>query len=80
MVEPSARYPHYVCSECSTFAKSKDGRALVFMNESISGGYIAAYADTGGVYDNHDCYIHGIKCRADEHYFGGIVIVKVNID
>ena len=56
---------------------SKDGRPLAFYNQSISGGYEAKYADTGGAYDSHDCYIKGLKCRADDHYFGGIVIIKV---
>jgi hypothetical protein len=76
-VEPSKRYPNYVCQDCAKLAASQDGRALVFFNESISGGYVAKYADTGEPYNSHDCYICGIKCRADEHYFGGIVIKKV---
>lgn len=76
-VEPSARYPRYVCSDCAAQAKSQDGRRLVFFNESISGGYLAKYADTGETYPSHDCYIHGIKCYADEHRFGGIVIQTV---
>ena len=50
---------------------------LLFFNESISGGYLAKYADTGESYPSHDCYIHGIKCYADEHRFGGIVIQTV---
>lgn len=76
-VEPSKRYPNYVCADCAKQAKSQDGRALIFHNESFSGGYVAKYADSGEAYDSHDCYIHGIKCYADEHYSGGIVIKKV---
>ncbi len=76
-VQPSPRYPRYVCAECATLATSADGRKLTFYNQSISGGYEAKYADSGETYDSHDCYIQGIKCHADEHYFGGIVIVKV---
>ncbi len=75
-VEPSARYPRYLCNDCSSRAKSKDGRALNFSNESFSGGFIARYADTGETYPSHTCYIDGIECYADEHYFGGIVIQK----
>lgn len=76
-VAPSKRYPNYLCADCAKLATSQDGRALVFFNESISGGYLAKYADTNETYNSHDCYIHGIKCYADEDYFGGIVIRKV---
>ena len=76
-VEPSERYPRYVCSDCAAQAKSQDGRGLLFFNESLSGGYLAKYADTGETYTGHDCYIHGIQCYADEHRFGGIVIQRV---
>jgi len=75
-VQPSERYPNYVCSDCAKLARSQDGRELVFFNVSLSGGFAAQYADTGEEYNNHVCYIHGIKCHADEHRFGGIVIVK----
>jgi hypothetical protein len=76
-VHHSERYPRYVCVECVPRAKSKDGRLLKFFNESISGGFIAQYADTGEAYPSHECYIDGIPCRADEHYFGGIVIQPI---
>ena len=73
-VEPSPRYPRYVCDTCGIKACSADGRALNFYNESFSGGYLAEYADTGEPYLSHDCYIDGIKCFADEAHMGGIVI------
>ncbi len=76
-VQPSQRYPNYVCGDCAKLARSQDGRELIFFNVSLSGGYAAQYADTGEAYNSHDCYIHSIKCRADEHRFGGIVIVKM---
>lgn len=76
-VEPSARYPRYVCRDCAALAKSQDGRGLLFFNETFSGGYLAKYADTGETYPSHDCYIRAIKCYADEHRFGGIVIQTV---
>lgn len=76
-VQPSERYPNYVCADCAKLACSPDGRALLFFNTALSGGYAAQYADTGEPYESHDCTIHGIKCRADEHRFGGIVIVKM---
>lgn len=76
-VKLSERYPKYVCRECAVRAKSKDGRALSFFNESISGGFAAQYTDTGEPYTGHECYIDGIQCYADEAYFGGIVIQPV---
>ncbi len=76
VVEPSERYPRYVCNECAAQVKSQDGRLLMFFNESLSGGYSARHADSGEPYGSHDCCIHGIKCYADEHRFGGIVIQK----
>ncbi len=56
-----------------------NGRELLFYNVSFSGGYIAYYADGDSKeeYKSHDCYIDGIKCRADEARFGGIVIEVV---
>jgi len=76
-VEPSARYPRYLCSACAFRAKSKDGRSLKFLNECMSGGYSAEYADTGDPYESHECFVDGIACYADETRFGGIVIEPV---
>ena len=76
-IDSAPRYPRCVCSECAGKAASQDGRALKFYNLSLSGGFGASYADTGEPYDSHDCFIDGIKCRADEARFGGIVIEVV---
>ena len=76
-IQRSERYPRCLCTECRARAKSKDGRRLEFFNESVSGGYIAQYADTGESYPSHECYVDGIQCHADEHRFGGIVIQTV---
>jgi hypothetical protein len=73
-IHPSERYPRYLCEQCAARATSKDGRLLKFFNESISGGFLAQYADTGKSYASHECYVDGIPCHADEHYSGGIVI------
>ena len=77
-VEPSQRYPRYVCHECASRASSHDGRAIEFHNVSFSGGFAAKYADSGKEYLSHDCYIDGIKCYADEARFGGIVIQVIS--
>ena len=76
-VPVSERYPRYVCEDCSAKAVSKNGRGLSFFNESLFGGFAGQFADTGEAYPDHECYIDGIRCRADEAYFGGIVIQPV---
>ena len=68
------RYPKYVCESCSNRARSRDGRPLKFFNISLSGGFTAQYADTGEVYESHECFIDDVPCYADEARFGGIVI------
>lgn len=74
-VEPMSRYPRYVCERCAGRATSAEGRPLAFFNEGFSGGFIPMYADTQQPYEGgHDCWIDGIRCYADEHRFGGIVI------
>lgn len=73
-VTHSERYPRQVCERCATRAADAYGRRLKFFNESISGGLRAVYLDNGAEYNRQICYIDGIKCYADEHRFGGIVI------
>lgn len=70
----SPRYPRYLCRDCAAQASDESGRPLKFNNVSFSGGFQALYADTGEPRDSHLCYIRGIRCRADEDYWGGIVI------
>jgi hypothetical protein len=54
---------------------SAEGRPLAFFNEGLSGGFVPLYADTHQPYEGgHICWIDGIRCCADEHRFGGIVI------
>ena len=76
-VPPNERYPRYVCMTCAGKAASADGRLLKFGNVDMSGGFVAHYADTGEEYPSHECFIGGVKCRADEAKFGGIVIEVV---
>lgn len=73
-VQSSLRYPNYLCGKCALDAVDEHGRALRFYNESLSGGFRALYADTNEQRDSHECYVRGVKCRADEARFGGIVI------
>ena len=73
----SERYPNYVCQDCKELATDKSNRKLEFFNTSFAGGYGARYADNKEPYDSHVCYIQGKECRADEAYFGGIVVQTV---
>lgn len=71
---PSERYPCQVCASCVARAQSPDGRPLTFFNLGFGGGFGASFADTGELYDGHDCQIDGMHCRAGEARFGGIVV------
>ncbi len=54
------------------------GRPLEFFNLTLTGGFVAAYLDTGERLDTPDgaqlCLIDGVRCRAREARFGGIVV------
>jgi hypothetical protein len=73
-VAPSLRYPRYLCGACAARAVDEEGRPLQFFNESLTGGFVAVYADTGEQRESHLCVVDGIGCRADEAYMGGIVV------
>jgi hypothetical protein len=75
----SPRYPRYLCERCVAKAVSAGGRPLTFFTAHMSGGVVAFgfaafYADTGEPYPSHECFVDGIRCRADEAYMGGIVV------
>ena len=78
VVEPSPRYPSYICADCCRKAVDENGRPLGFGNVSFSGGFAAWYKDIEEERDSHICYIDGIKCWADEAHMGGIVITIDN--
>ena len=73
-VKPNVRYQNYICFDCCAKAVDETGRKLGLGNQSISGGFVAWYADTKETRDSHICYIDGIECWADEAHMGGIVI------
>lgn len=77
VVSPSARYPRCVCLECSLKTKTKEGRPLTFSNTHLMGGFESRFSDTGENYKEHECWVDGVKCWADEARFGGIVIQAI---
>ena len=74
----NARYPRYLCGDCASRVTASDGRPLRFSNLDFGGGYAAHYAATGEAYPSHECFVDGIRCRADEARFGGIVIERAD--
>ncbi len=74
------RYPDAVCPICAKQATDEQGRPLMFYNTAVSGGFYAVVQGSNEVRNTHICYIQGIKCRADEAYMGGIVIVPFRKD
>ena len=74
-VTPMSRYPNYVCEDCVEKAVDSEGRAVLFTNTSLLGtGCKGKYRETGEAYDSTICFIEGIKCKAEEARFGGIVV------
>lgn len=73
-VDFNPRYPKYVCKDCFSKATDIHGKKLTFFNTSISGGFEAVYKDSNEEYKSNICYINGIKCKAVESRFGGIII------
>lgn len=72
------RYPGYLCRACVSRASTEDGRRLVLVNTSLSGGFAARYADTEELCEEvtvtHIVNVDGIRCWADEARLGGIVV------
>lgn len=71
----SPRYPQQLCPACILEATDAQGRFLRFGNESLGGGLVAHYVDDNGVYRSVECFVRGIPCRAEEHRFGGVVLL-----
>ena len=70
----SERYPRRLCPACVLEATDARGRPLSFSNTSLSGGFEARHADGGAAHDGHECFVRGVRCRADEAKLGGIVV------
>lgn len=73
-MEGENRYLRRVCASCVERACDEEGRRLRFSNVGLSGGFVARYADGGAERASHECFIDGVRCWADEAYFGDIVV------
>jgi hypothetical protein len=80
-VQPSARYPSYICGHCASKAVDANGRALSFYNADMTGGFEARFTDDGSLAEEvtrtHRVFVEGKKCVADEARFGGIVLQTI---
>ncbi|HEY4393685.1 MAG TPA: hypothetical protein VGP64_06465 [Polyangia bacterium] len=73
----SARYPERICPACVLEATDTQGRPLAFANSSVGGGFEARYVDGGAPYAPHECFVRGVRCRAEEAHLAGIVVRPV---
>jgi hypothetical protein len=73
-----SKYPDYLCRSCVSRASTAEGRRLVLVNTSLTGGFAARYADTEELCEEvtitHVVYVDGVRCWADEASLGGIVV------
>ncbi|HTI60385.1 hypothetical protein [Mucilaginibacter sp.] len=77
-VKYNERYRDYVCDKCIKQAVDKDGNSIAFFNITESGhGVQGKYMEGEKLYRSTLCIIKGVKCNAEEAYFGGIVIRPV---
>jgi hypothetical protein len=78
------RYPRSVCVNCLMDHKvtDYDGNIVKFENEDVFGGFKSIHYDSFDadkiiVKQDHNCFINGFRCYADEGRFGGIVIQTI---
>lgn len=80
-VQPSPRYPHYLCGECSKLLTDVAGRPITLrtISQSAAGAY-GEYEDGSRTEleatTPYSVIVHcdGVRCQAQEAYMGGIVI------
>lgn len=70
----SPRTPERVCVVCALEAVDAKGLSLRFSNDDMGGGFVATASD-GKRSADHICFVRGVRCWADEAYFGGIALV-----
>jgi hypothetical protein len=74
------RYPRSVCDACAHQASDSTGRRVSGFNTSVSGGFVAHYADSPDgevcveVTRSGRCFVDGVECTIGEARFGGTVV------
>ena len=84
MIEHFERYPNYICGDCISILVDVNDVPILFENETLLGTGLAAWLldSETGKYDKLDpissmtgeAYCRGVLCKAQEAYFGGIVV------
>lgn len=74
------RYPGSVCNLCILDAVDKKGNPVRFYNGITGFGFESHHtvrskkSTSTLIKSDHLCFIHNVKCWADEARFGGIVV------
>ncbi len=76
-LESAKRYPKRLCDVCSLELVDRDGARVEFFNDASGRGVRGRYVESEAAYLQTDCYARGVHCRAEEAYFGGIVVRPV---
>jgi hypothetical protein len=75
-VRYSSRYPQYACDKCMHKAVDQDGRRIAFYNTTFDGhGCQGFLFDSNVATDSSECFIKGIRFKAEEAYMGGVVLL-----
>jgi hypothetical protein len=80
-VNPSNRYPNYICRDCSACATDATARLIGFQNASVNesdSGVQGFYCDTKEPYAERYFWIKGQKSMVREAHFGGVVYLLAN--
>jgi hypothetical protein len=67
-------YPHQVCPECVSAAKSMDGRRIRFSVDTDQSRLRCVFSDTGEDYSENICYVEGHRCEALKTHMNEIII------
>lgn len=68
------RYPNYVCRSCAQNPQDEEGRSLSIVNANTEDGLSITYAATKEERASRIVFIRGVRCRAKDAHFGGVVI------
>ena len=84
MIEYFERYPNYICGDCVSRLVDINDVPIRFQNETLVGTGVSAWLldSETGKYDRLDpissmtgeAYCNGVRCKAEEAYFGGIIV------
>jgi molybdenum cofactor guanylyltransferase len=73
----SPRYSRYLCRNCVNRATDEASRRVSFKNAGMAGGLLVRWEDAGQreeVVGRFITWVDGVRCRAEEGRFGGIVV------